>query len=386
MSAVSGHVWLREGKRGATWYAKYRLDGRQVQRRLGPAWAERGRPPAGHHTRRTARAALEALLTDARRGVLDGQRRSGATFGEAVEEWLRYVEHDRGRRRSTVRDYRLTAAAALLPAFGAETPLERVTQDAVESYRARLVAEGRLSPRTMNKHLTMLHGIFRRAQRAFGLAVNPAAGVEKQPLRRSGDFRVLDPDEVRLLASAAETGEEAALYVTAAFTGLRMGELRALAWGDVDFARSLVHVRRSWSGGELTAPKSGLVRGVPLSDEVARALDRVSRRERFVGEGDLVFPNGVGGHLDESRMRKRFRAALARAGLRPMRFHDLRHTFGTLGAQAWPLSTLRAYMGHADVSTTMVYVHHVPQHDAAARLDAVVGARAFEVEAARGLG
>jgi Phage integrase family len=64
--------------------------------------------------------------------------------------------------------------------------------------------------------------------------------------------------------------------------------------------------------------------------------------------------------------------ALGRAGLKRLRFHDLRHTFGTLAVQAFPLSDVKAYMGHADISTTMVYVHRVPQHDAADRLGRVV--------------
>ena len=66
--------------------------------------------------------------------------------------------------------------------------------------------------------------------------------------------------------------------------------------------------------------------------------------------------------------------ALAAAGLQPMRFHDLRHTFGTLAVQAFPLSDVQAFMGHADVATTMLYVHHVPQVDAAEKLTRLVAA------------
>ena len=61
-----------------------------------------------------------------------------------------------------------------------------------------------------------------------------------------------------------------------------------------------------------------------------------------------------------------------RSGLRRIRFHDLRHSFGTLAVQVFPLTDVKAYMGHADISTTMIYVHHVPQHDAAAKLSAVL--------------
>ena len=186
-----------------------------------------------------------------------------------------------------------------------------------------------------------------------------------------GDFDVLTPDEVTLLAGASEA-QDAAVFTVAAFTGLRLGELRALRWEDVDFSKRLVHVRRSYTAKALDTPKSGRVRSVPLIDQAARVLDELSRREHFTGEDDLVFTNTVGGVLDDSKLRKRFKGALARAGLKRLRLHDLRHTFGTLAVQAFPLSDVRAYMGHADIQTTMIYVHHVPQHDAAARLGRVV--------------
>jgi integrase len=120
------------------------------------------------------------------------------------------------------------------------------------------------------------------------------------------------------------------------------------------------------------APKSGRVRSVPLIDQAAKALDGLSRRDRFTGDDDLVFANGVGEPIDDSRLRRRFPEALDRAGVKRLRFHDLRHTFGTLAVQAFPLSDVKAYMGHSDISTTMIYVHHVPQVGAADRLSRIV--------------
>src|SRR5213592_3377942 len=102
----SGHVFRVERKRGAAWYAKYRLpDGRQVQKKLGPAWTERGRLPRGYFTKRIAEAWLRDTLDAARRGTLPGLVRTGATFADAAAEYLRYIEHDRGRKPSTVRGY-----------------------------------------------------------------------------------------------------------------------------------------------------------------------------------------------------------------------------------------------------------------------------------------
>lgn len=121
MSAIripTGHVFRVERARGPVWYAKYRLaDGRQVQKKLGPAWSERGRPLAGYFTKRQAEAWLRDVLDEARRGTLPGMVRSGATFADAAAEWLRFVAEDRERKPSTVKDYRSVLNAHLLPAF-----------------------------------------------------------------------------------------------------------------------------------------------------------------------------------------------------------------------------------------------------------------------------
>ncbi len=81
-----------------------------------------------------------------------------------------------------------------------------------------------------------------------------------------------------------------------------------------------------------------------MVEQVARALAAVGRRERFVTDEDLVFPGDAGGHLDASALRVRYKAALARAGLRPLRFHDLRHTFGTLAVRRAELMAVQSWM------------------------------------------
>ena len=131
----SGHVFRVDRARGPVWYAKYRLpDGRQVQKKIGPGWAERGRPPAGYFTKRTAEAWLRDVLTQARHGTLRGMRSGGATFAEAAEEWLRFIAQDRERKPSTIRDYRSALNAHLLPAFG-DRQLESITVDEIEAWR-----------------------------------------------------------------------------------------------------------------------------------------------------------------------------------------------------------------------------------------------------------
>lgn len=97
-------------------------------------------------------------------------------------------------------------------------------------------------------------------------------------------------------------------------------------------------------------------------------LDQLSRREHFVGDDDLVFTDTVGGHVNGWALRRRYATALAAAGLRPIRFHDLRHCFGSVAVRAFPLSDVQAMLGHAHVRTTMRYIHHRPGADDAAKL------------------
>ncbi len=300
--------------------------------------------------------------------------RTGATFADAAAEYLRYVEHDRGRKPSTVRGYRSAIEAHLLPAFGS-IPVEDVTPEAIERWMAGF--EG--APRSRNKLLIQLHGILSRARKVYGLSVNAAADVEKVPQRHSGDISVFSPEEVWALVRAAESEQDGALFLTAAFTGLRMGELLALRWRDVDFAARTIRVRASYYLGQLTTPKSGKVRSVPLAPDAASALAQLGQREDWVGDDDLVFVGIAGGYVDGSALRRRYKAALAAAGLRPLRFHDLRHTFGTRMIAKADIRRVQEWMGHADIQTTMRYLHYAPRDE-----DAELVAEAFRVETPSG--
>lgn len=362
---VSGHVFRLERKRGPVWYAKYRLpDGRQVQKKIGPAWTRRGRPAPGYFTKHTAQAWLDDLLARARRGTLPGSVRTGALFSDAAAEWLRWAEHDRACKPSTLTDYRYTAAR-LVRDLGT-LRLEEITPETIERWRAGL--DG--SNRTVQKYLVVLHGIFRRAMKVWGLPRNPVVDVERPRVLVSDDIDAFSPEEVHALVRSAASPQDSALFLTAAFTGLRLGELLELQWRDIDFAGRVIRVRRSYSPqGRVTSPKSGKVRSVPMVGEVATALARLADREAFTGDDDLVFPGTAGQHQSAVMLRRRYKRALAAAELRALRFHDLRHTFGTLAIRRASILQVKAWMGHADVQTTMRYLHHKSRADEADLLE-----------------
>jgi integrase len=280
-----------------------------------------------------------------------------------------------------------------------------MTIERVERWKGQLVSEGRLSPRSINKLLTNLHGVMARARRVWGLRENPVAEAERLRERHDPDaYDFYSPEEVWALVRATREGvdgqefenesveaaarllaeQDATLFLTAAFTGLRMGELLALRWRDVDFESDKIHVRAAVRGGVVDVPKGGRVRTVPMVREVARALSMLS--ERLWDEpGALVFPSilwwnrryaddwhteaAVANEFqDRSALRRRFMKARDRAGLRPLRFHDLRHTFGSLAIRRADPVEVQAWMGHSDLKVTMRYLHHRSRGDEARRL------------------
>ena len=369
---ATGYVRVIERRGGPVFYAKLKLpDGTQPQRRLGRVWAKRTRPPAGYLTQGMAEARLAAILAGDD-PLVNLEPVCGVTFAAACAEHLRYLEHDRQRKRSTIGDAASTIKVHLLPYFGADTPIGDVHH--VEAFRDHLL-DGKRSHRTAQKILILLGGIMAHAKRKGWIAANPCEDIEKVHVRRCDEFNVLSVGQVHAVARTTTDGQLAALFVVAAFTGLRQGELLALRWGHVDFADRILHVQRNYVRAAEDTPKSHRVRSVPLSDQAIVALDALSRREHFTDPGDLVFCTVVGRHLLDDDVRDAFYDALdaaelghLRAKADPIVFHDLRHTFGTLAIRKAPVTDVQRWMGHADLATTMRYVHYVPQHDNAAKL------------------
>ncbi len=161
--------------------------------------------------------------------------------------------------------------------------------------------------------MMIVRAIFTHARSRDWIEHDPTASVERQPVRYSGDYDFYSREEIDALARAAASDQDAAIYLAAAMTGLRRGELVALRWRDVDFPGQAIRVRANYSYGELVTPKSGKVRSVPMVPDVAQALARLGQRELFTGDEDPVFAGVVGRHLDASALRRRYMAA-AEAG------------------------------------------------------------------------
>jgi integrase len=384
-TSISGHVWLYEGKRRNTWCAKWRDQRGQHEKTLGRAWTGKGAPPPGCLRRRDAQALLDELLVDARRGQLR-QERTGLTFKDVAEEWFQRGRFERDWSASTQVDYRSVLDAHLLGEFGPER-IETITTEQIERWRNGLAEDGARGRHTVNKIVTQLHAIFQHAVDHHGLIVNPVAKVKR--LRESYDaarFDFYSPEEIEKLVATAAAGahrdprrpavsdieralratedrQDAAIYLTAALSGLRRGELLALRWEDVDFEQSSIRVFEGYSANRAGKPKSRKSRTLPMVDKVAGALSDLKDRSARTAKGDLVFVSREGTHVDGSALRRRYHSTLDAAGLRRLRFHDLRHTFGSLAINVASIVQVQAWMGHADIQTTMRYLHHKSRAD-----------------------
>ncbi|MEZ5155317.1 MAG: site-specific integrase [Solirubrobacterales bacterium] len=375
----TGSLYVRRNARGGeSWYGKWWAGDRRVQRKIGPK-----RQPGSREglTRAQAERELQRRMESDRAPV-----RARVAIEEAGERYIEHLEHVLERKPTTVADYGYILRGHLAPFFGA-TALERLRPEDVSRYLVAKRREG-LATKTITNHLVFLHGLLAFAVKRGWAQSNPVDAVDR-PRADGGDpdIRYLTLAEVEALLRAVGEGRFAAtdraIYLTAAMTGLRQGELLALRWGDVDWRAGRLRVRRTFTRGSFGAPKSRRSsRSVPLTDRVAGALERHFQASAFQADEDLVFCNPhTGRPMDASRMRKRFKKALARAGIRAVRFHDLRHTFGTHCAAAGvPLRTLQEWMGHRDAKTTQVYADYAPSEQEAGLVE-----RAFHgVESGRG--
>jgi integrase len=268
------------------------------------------------------------------------------------------------------------------------TTLRDLTTAAIDSYIAELrervsTHTGRkLAPRTVQLFFNVIRAALNAAVRKRVLPVNPALGI---PVRggttASKVGQALTRDEMERFLGYEPDGRLHALWITAAYTGLRPAEVLALRWTDIHFDAGTLKVQRTLVrvGKELFyGPcKAGSERTIPLDPVLVDSLRRHRKRqaeerlrlgERWV-DPSLVFTSHVGSALEQHNVAGSFRARLKAAGLRPVRWYDLRHSFGThLVAAGVDAKTVAQLMGHRDVTLTLKHYTHP---DAAAHRAAV---------------
>jgi integrase len=216
-----------------------------------------------------------------------------------------------------------------------------------------------LSAKSINNHLTVLRRSLACAVEWELIASVPLVKWMKVP-KPEFDFLTRAESE-RLLAAAPL--EDHAIICTALKTGLRIGELLGLRWEDVDLVAGKVLVRRSAWRRNVTTPKSGKSREVPISPE----LHGVLSGHRHL-RGPLVFCHENGSMLSRDQVKRVLPRACRLAGLRRVQWHVLRHSFASQLVMAGvPLKVVQELLGHSTIEMTMRYAHVAPD----AKIDAV---------------
>lgn len=271
------------------------------------------------------------------------------------ERWLKTYPAAAGNRELTVRE-KEWHVARLLPSLG-DLRLDEIRGEPLEQLFAKLHSE--VAPKTVKNLRATLGTILRSAKKWGVLSDVPELPRVKVPDR---EWDWLTADETAKLFAAAVDPDECALLLFAVHTGARFGEQRAITWGDLDWTNRLVLIRRSrpHKTSEAGPTKSGKERRVPMTDTLHDALKRMRDLRHL--RGGLIFARRADGEaLSIWAMRDRLHRACRKAGLREVRWHDLRHSFASqLVSAGVPLRQVQEWLGHSTMMMTMRYAHLAP--------------------------
>ncbi len=315
-------------KRGNYWL-DYRYNYRRYRKKVGPykaladnAWAK-----------------IKTEIAENR--FLDVKRIKQVRFGEFAEEYFKLhclVNHKSAERSAGGR-------LKTLKAYWGQRYLNEITPVEIEKYKGARMGE--VSPATVNRELAVLKAMFNKAIKWDKFdSTNPVKDV---PFLREGNqrLRYLEKEEIAKLVQSSR-GIIRPLVIMAVNTGMRRGELFGLKWKDVDLSQNLIH---------LLETKSGKKREIPINDNVRGALISIRKHP----QSPYVFTKSNGSHIRD--VRRAFKSALKKAGIKGFRFHDLRHTFASQLVMAGvDLNTVRELLGHADLKTTLIYSHLSKDH------------------------
>ncbi|MFA5864236.1 MAG: tyrosine-type recombinase/integrase [Phycisphaerae bacterium] len=346
--------------------------------------------------RRAAEAVASALRQKIKAGEfhIDEKARLNRTpeFSQYAQHYLESYAKS-VCKYNTWYNYQIIIEKYLIPIWKGKH-LDQITRGDVKQFLLQKQQEG-LSPKTVENYKALISGLFTHAYEDEILVVNPALKLGRfiQKDDRRKEVRPLNREQVtKFLAKAQELYPRHYPILLCAFrTGLRLGELLGLAWDGIRFDNNTITVKRSYSHGRWSTPKSNKSRIVDMSDQLRTTLlaHRSRLTQRFKrglpttkvpnghkGETEiqLVFPSREGGPTDGDNLRNRvFYDLLEKVDIPKIRFHDIRHTFASLLLQnGESLHYVKEQMGHASITTTVdIYGHLVPgsNRNAVNRLD-----------------
>ena len=315
---------------------------------------------------------LKEIGTQADRGLTPNIAKT--TFGNFLEEWL---ETAKARITfETWRSYNQLIRDYISPSLGAVT-LRELTPIHIQRLYNHQIEQG-VGKRTVQKTHAVIRASLNKAEK-LGIIPNNPSNATDPPKPDSREMKFLSESEANhLLATAEELGDaNFALFYVALVTGMRQGELLALHWPEVDFARGILHVKYSLKrvpgkGLESKKPKTkSSVRSITIGSDTSNVLkqqqERLHQIQKNLGttwhELGYVFPAGDGLPMEPAVAYRSFQQLLKKAGLPKIRFHDLRHTAASLMlAHGVDVLVASKRLGHAKPSITLDFYGHILPH------------------------
>jgi integrase len=299
------------------------------------------------------------------------------TVKEMAEDWLEKKKAQGTYERNTLIGWEAHIEKYIIPSFGAllvqDLDVERIEQEVAKWNE-------KISAMTCNKVLTTLAAVLSLAKRYKLIKSNPVDDAERLNLSVDEDNEVMTPDkvytkqELKRLIEATESGTlERVIVMFPALTGVRVGEILGATWEAVDLKAGKFEVRLNMQDNDkgkdkiLKAPKSQAGRRVlPLSRELLQEL-RLWKLKCPASSQDLIVVNPLGKPFHRRQISNVLDVAIAKAGIKRLTPHGLRHTFcSLLIADGIPVTEVAHYAGHKDPSVTLkVYAHFVPRETAA---------------------
>ena len=376
----------RRRKQG-TGTVRKRADGRW-EGRVVTGYDDNGLPKTKNVLGKTRRECLEKLK------VLQEQYtppirkcRAEMPFGDWIAFWYETYCKPQLSIRTQV-NYEERIYKHIIPEIG-DIPLDKLTQNDLQQFYTRLKTSGRLinvekfGPGLSDRMVRVCHAncsaALKRAVQEGLIRFNPAAGC-KLPPKKSGEMQVLTQEEMQRFLAQAKVDGYYELFLLELGTGLRMGEILALQWSDLNFKTGELRITKSVTviKGEtvITEPKTkSSIRSIILPPSLLKVLElyKISVDSRWMFPSRFKEDAPIGA----SNVLQRMKQTLERAGCKVVRFHDLRHTFATMALEhGMDVKTLSTIIGHVSSATTLDIYSHVTdimQKQAAVKIDRQIG-------------
>ncbi|WP_195269529.1 tyrosine-type recombinase/integrase [Eubacterium sp. 1001713B170207_170306_E7] len=328
---------------------------------------------------------VESLESMAENYSLDKLAQGSTPLRQCLVQWLEESKKFSVKASSYTR-YCSIVYKHILPRLG-DCPVNEVTAETVQDYIHYLCTDANhhkgLAPATIKIHLVLLSSFFEKMLEMELVQKNPCKNVQIPPRqKKKPDF--LKQNEYQKLEKTLEDklhDKRASAILLALKTGIRLGELAALRWTDIDLESRTVHIRHSLQRVKAESPeraKTEIVfgrtksasseRDIPMNDSIYTLLYSYRKnleKSGGISQGSFVFSNRQGSYLDPRAYQNYFSEVLKQAGIRCVNFHALRHTFATIAASRnMQISTLSRILGHSNPSITLqIYVHAVDEQD-----------------------